>query len=126
MLDNYFKKIDEILKHELIRAVECQKEKRAHDIGLIQGKTIFNDQSELHFMEYIVAKEWLEIRTYAYHYQDSLKKLIFRYDNRPHHPEISSFPHHKHLVDAIVACNPPSLQWILDEILDLIQKKDLQ
>lgn len=33
---------------------------------------------------------------YSFHWQRSDGSLIRRWDNAPHHPEISSFPHHVH------------------------------
>jgi hypothetical protein len=44
--------------------------------------------------------------------------MIFRYDNTPHFPTLSSFPHHKQLSDGIsvVACAAPTLAQVLAEI----------
>ncbi len=28
---------------------------------------------------------------------DSADKMVFRYDNAPHHPEVATHPHHKHI-----------------------------
>jgi hypothetical protein len=43
---------------------------------------------------------------------------LFRYDNTPHFPGLSSFPHHKHLSDgtSVVACAAPTLAQVLAEI----------
>ena len=48
--------------------------------------------------------------------------MVFRYDNTPHFPALSSFPHHKHLSDgtSVVACAAPTLAQILAEIESLI------
>ena len=46
---------------------------------------------------------------YRYHYQDAQNQLIFRYDNTPHFPDLSSFPHHKHLPTQVIACTRPEL-----------------
>ena len=47
-------------------------------------------------------------------------KLIFRYDNAPHHQklQLSSFPNHKHdgNEDNIIASNAPNLSDIFREI----------
>jgi hypothetical protein len=36
------------------------------------------------------------------------ESLIFRYDNAPHHPEVPTFPNHKHLpiglVESVALC----------------------
>jgi len=42
-------------------------------------------------------KERTERYKYSYHYQDGNGKVIFRYDMAPHHIEIETFPHHKHI-----------------------------
>lgn len=38
----------------------------------------------------------LEVTKYHHHWQDSNGRLIKRWDNAPHHPEIETFPHHLH------------------------------
>ena len=38
----------------------------------------------------------LSISKYSYHWQRQNGSLICRWDNAPHHPEISTFPHHIH------------------------------
>ncbi len=47
----------------------------------------------------LIVRDYLFVdgkRKYAYHYQDENRHLIFRYDNAPHWPNISTFPYHKH------------------------------
>ena len=34
---------------------------------------------------------------YRFHFMGSTDKMVFRYDNAPHHPEVSTHPHHKHI-----------------------------
>ncbi|PIV19922.1 MAG: hypothetical protein COZ69_11950 [Deltaproteobacteria bacterium CG_4_8_14_3_um_filter_45_9] len=36
--------------------------------------------------------------------------------NPPHHPEITSHPHHKHISDNVIPAKEPSLKDVLDEI----------
>jgi hypothetical protein len=47
-------------------------------------------------------------------------RMLFRYDNAPHHPEIDAYPHHKHTSDGIIPSGMPSLQDILNEISAII------
>jgi hypothetical protein len=54
---------------------------------------------------------------YRYHFQDGQNMLILRYDNTPHFPDLSSFPHHKHLVHTVIECQKPTLEEVLQEIL---------
>ena len=39
---------------------------------------------------------------YRYHFQDAENKLIFRYDNTPHFPNLGTFPNHKHLAENVI------------------------
>jgi hypothetical protein len=45
-------------------------------------------------------------------------RLIFRYDDTPHHTELDSFPHHKHIADegTVERADPPDLADVLSEI----------
>ncbi|MGH2523179.1 MAG: toxin-antitoxin system TumE family protein [Anaerolineales bacterium] len=47
---------------------------------------------------------------------------VFRYDNAPHHPEILTFPHHKHLgpEDRLAESTEPNLADVLAEIEGLL------
>ena len=64
---------------------------------------------------------------YSYHYQNSQNELVFRYDNAEHHPEILTFPHHKHLDhDAIIPCQAASLNGVMLEIINRLDKKNSQ
>ncbi|MFO1429305.1 MAG: DUF6516 family protein [Candidatus Competibacteraceae bacterium] len=115
-LDKYFEAIDIALQNPWVIFVDCQKEKRSTSVGLITGKVIFIDYSEFHFMEYIEVTDQTQCQTYRYHYQDKAKKMIFRHDNAPHHPEISTHPHHKHVGSEILESCQPTLSEIMDEI----------
>ncbi len=71
---------------------------------------------------FLVVREELEVRSgvlhkvaYVYHYQAS-DRLIFRYDNAPHHPEVSTFPHHKHVGERVVPGEEPDFHRVLREI----------
>ncbi len=50
---------------------------------------------------------------YRYHCQDGRNRLIFRYDNTPHFPNLASFPHHKHLPNGVIATNKPTVLQVL-------------
>ncbi len=57
---------------------------------------------------------------YRYHFQDIQNNLIFRYDSTPHFPDLSTFPHHKHLPDNVIACDKPKLPEVLEEVLEFL------
>lgn len=66
------------------------------------------------------------IDKYRLHYMDQDRQMLFRYDNAPHHQEIDSFPHHKHVQNKIVRSNIPSLKNLLEEISSIIIGKTHQ
>lgn len=68
--------------------------------GFYRYRLKLKDESFIEAFEYFIIIE-NEIRTvkYSFHWQDKSGKLIKRWDNAPHHPEIETFPHHLHLND---------------------------
>lgn len=47
---------------------------------------------------------------------DKEGNMVFRYDNAPHHKDVSTFPHHKHLPNFVAESASKGLLDILDEI----------
>ena len=85
--------------------------------GFVGGRLRFYDGSMLEFIEVLVEEVFILQKTeYTYHFQDRNDKLIFRYDNAPHYPELLTFPHHKHRPDGVESAEPPHLGDILREI----------
>ena len=54
---------------------------------------------------------------YRYHCQDNTHQLVFRYDSTPHFPNLSTFPHHKHLPDDVIASDKPTIMQVLQEVV---------
>lgn len=54
---------------------------------------------------------------------DEQSNLIFRYDNAKHHPDVSTFPHHKHLPNGVIKSSEPSIGSILNEVEEYIVNK---
>lgn len=57
--------------------------------------TLFNE-CELHVAEYVVTEPVIKRDKYRYHLQKTDGTLISRWDNVPHHPQIETFPDHRH------------------------------
>ncbi len=90
--------------------------------GLIQCRVHFWDGSFLDIYEAVSTETGHPLRVhYAYTYLRE-GRHIFRYDNAPHHPEVETHPHHKHIgvTEAVISSPQPSLSAILDEIEDLL------
>jgi len=116
LLNKYFEEIDELLKNPLILSINLKKDHRSSYVGLLSGEILFINNSTLYFMEYLEVNDFIEKKTYRYHYQDGSGNLIFRYDNAPHHKEIVTFPHHKHTDKKIFESVEQNLASVLSEI----------
>jgi len=65
----------------------------------------------------VVVDDQIMVIDYRYHFQDGQNNLIFRYDNTPHFPNLSSFPHHKHFADHVISCDQPSLAMVIQDAI---------
>lgn len=70
----------------------------------------------------VVVDEQITAIDYRYHFQDGQNNLIFRYDNTPHFPDLSSFPHHKHLADRVISCNQPSIAMVIQDAIAFLEE----
>ena len=81
-----------------MKKVTLRRREESSHRGFVRAVALLIDESELHIFEYIDYK--LSKISYAYHFQTQDGELILRYDNEPHYPELTTFPHHKHISDA--------------------------
>lgn len=108
--------IDELIATGEARLVDLEIDSRSRLRGFIAGVLQFQNDTELHFREFVDISQSDPRLMYAYHYQDDQKKLIFRYDNAPHRPALPQLDH-KHTLDKIEPANAPTFGQVLDEIL---------
>ena len=86
--------------------------------GLIRCRVFFWDGSFLDLYEVVTTELGYPVRVhYAYTYIRE-GECVFRYDNAPHHPDIATHPHHKHIgaEDRVTPADQPSLSQVLDEV----------
>ena len=102
--------------------ISLQIDQRSPLRGFISGVIRFNDGSELHFREFINLMADEPRLTFAYHYQDTDKNLIFRYDNALHRPPLPQ-PEHKHTPSGVETVPIPTLAQVIDEILRLLSNR---
>ena len=62
------------------------------------------------------------IRRYAYHVSKG-SELIIRWDNAPHHRQIRTFPHHKHVKEAVLESKERMVEDILIELERMIKEE---
>ena len=54
--------------------------------------------------------------------RQEITNIIFRYDNAPHHPEVKTHPHHKHLFDRISDSSHPDIEAVIKEVKERFMK----
>ena len=71
----------------------------------IKAVLAFATGYELYLAEYVIVRgELVQRSKYRYQLLSADKKPLARWDNAPHHKEISTFPHHRH--DAAEKAHP--------------------
>ena len=66
----------------------------------------------------LVEDDSLIFLSYSYHFQDADNRMVFRYDDTPHHRHLSTYPHHKHLRDGVLASIKPTIQQVIQEAIN--------
>jgi hypothetical protein len=97
----YFSEIQNLLRRSaFIENVDVEYETKSKTVGIIHGTIGMVDGSTLQFLELINIKgDEITRPKYRFHFMGSADEMVFRYDNAPHHPEIATHPHHKHIRD---------------------------
>ena len=86
--------------------------------GFLDCRAEMIDGSVLYVTEYFtISGENIKRDKYSYHLQKN-GDLIVRWDNAPHHREISTFPFHAHKKDGAYE----SKEMTMDEVLDVLSE----
>jgi hypothetical protein len=101
---------------EIIRDYTVSGYKRYGNASSLVASIEFIDQSILYIKDYLFLDG---SRKYSFHWQDHNGNLISRWDNSSHHEEISTFPHHRHLLGKLES----SQERNLGEIVKIIYKE---
>ena len=88
---NIFKKFQYIITNTEVIKYEIEENQIR-----IQIKLELKDRSQLVIRDYKFSDN---SRKYAYHWMDSAGNLRIRWDNSAHWKTISTFPHHKHVLN---------------------------
>ena len=125
MIPNFIETIEKpIASSPIILSSDIQKHFGPHNnVVYIKGSILFMDSSILEISLFVKeTHKAISIDKYRFHYMDNRGYMLFRYDNAPHHPELSSFPNHKHIGNRTIPATPPDLQNVLNEISALLLK----
>ena len=119
-LDSFHRAVGRIDDYGFSESIDINEEIRASKQAVTKVRIVLVDRSVLQVKEYIDAKYKIDKISYAYQYHDEEGKLIFRYDNARHKPDLG-FIEHKHLSDgSIVECSVPDISDVVDEVLEHI------
>ncbi len=114
-----------IASNPIILSSNIQKQFGPEDETVyLKGNLLFIDFSVIEIALFAnKVQNKISIDKYRFHYMNKDGKLVFRYDNAPHHHEIPTFPHHKHTSNKVMQSLMPSIKDILNEITAIIIKK---
>jgi len=114
LIFGYFREVELRLKNtEIIADKSIDLREFSSTEGMLRGRLLFLDGSMLEFMEYLQEENRLK---YRFHLMDKEGNMVFRYDNAPHHKDVSTFPHHKHLPGNVAESDDKGIMDVLDEI----------
>ncbi len=125
-ITEYFWQLENMIDlFPIIQSKSITCDTRSEFIGFIQGILYFNDGSTLHIKEFVNVEGEINRYKYGYHFMQG-KEIVFRYDNAndPRTHELITYPHHKHQGDIILESQCPTLEDVLLEIADIIEKKE--
>ena len=120
MIEAYFYQIEEILNEfPTIRSYTLRKKVYNVKQGFISGSIVLKNGYMLDFVEVKDAESSAKLK-YRYQYMNQHHEVVFRYDNAPHHRQLKTFPHHKHLPKNIEESGEPNL---FDVLLEIAQRE---
>lgn len=123
MIQKYFDEIEKVIgSHPTILSSTLQKQTGPDGKTIyLKGVITFTDLSILEMSVFAtIFRNKIVMDKYRFQYMDKKNRMVFRYDNAPHHGELSTFPHHKHLPGGVNPSTQPSLVDILNEVSSVI------
>lgn len=100
MIASYLRKVEVSLAAyawvKSVKVLRCDIE----EILVYRFRISLKEDGLLEIMERVVYSKHdakLQVKTYKYHWKDKRNRLIKRWDNAPHFPDLESFPDHIHM-----------------------------
>lgn len=120
LVEDYFLKIELIISKYagFLEQINLEYEKLTPNSGYLKGSIKIRGTA-LFFFEYIKVSGRKIIREkYRYHWQKSSGELIKRWDNAPHHKEVSTFPYHIDTKDGVKPSKEVDIDYVLSKIFE--------
>jgi hypothetical protein len=113
-----------LLSHPAVRAIQLVRYSANRLDGYLRARCTLTNGDYVEIAVHITASDQgAEIEDFRYQWMDAGQtRLLRRWDNTPHFPELPGFPHHCHIgsEDAVAPSSPMSLAQLLDDIISLI------
>lgn len=88
---------DALIRIAWIHSFDVLSERVLEGIGLLRIRALLVNGDILYLLERFEETDGrIAVGKYSFHWQRADGSLIRRWDNAPHHPEITSFPNHLH------------------------------
>lgn len=82
----------------VVRSFQVREREERLQEGFIRVRAVLSNGDILEAFEFVVASpNAVQMQTYRIHWQLADGQLKRRWDNAPHYPNISTFPHHVHV-----------------------------
>ena len=120
LLSEYLNKVEAgVLKLENVYVERYEEEIIVNNRINLRIRIRFKTGYLLELNEAVIAEAATLTRLYyRYHFQNDKNNLIFRYDNAPHFPGFTNFPHHKHFPDEVTDIAEISIFKVIEEASD--------
>ena len=103
---------------EIITSYEIEDFKQGNNFYYIRVKAKLVNKTTLFIREYVSEEDY----NYSYHWQDEDSQLIIRWDNAPHHEQVKTFPHHKHIGESVLTSNEIGIHEVLVYIESILKR----
>ncbi|CAG0999576.1 MAG: hypothetical protein MPEBLZ_03038 [Candidatus Methanoperedens nitroreducens] len=122
MLENFLADLKASLTaSHIVRDIEIDDEFITSVSGFLDCTVVLVNGSTLYVTEYFsISGDTIKREKYSYHLQKD-DDFIIRWDNAPHHKELSTFPYHVHDKSGV----HKSKEMTMDEVLDELSEKVL-
>ena len=115
----YFDSLKNMLEiHPTVIDFKVVRERISESEGFLQVHATLIQNCILSAFEYFMKEQGIVRYNYQVMTQD--KQLDARWDNVPHHPQLESFPHHRHSAEGVFESDAPTLERILDIFSDFL------
>jgi hypothetical protein len=119
-IEQYFDFIESVLAHSGAEDVEVTYTPLSRTSSMVNGVLYLANGSRLEFSELVYMVHYRPVKQfYRYQYVRG-DEAVFRYDNAAHHPDLSNFPHHKHVGEERLPATEPTLSQVLEEVTALM------